>query len=270
MTPSQYIRNWCGDHGYIYKYGNPTHINVWMGETDFSASLDGVCVFAHLLTASDYDPSGHDRHNLAIYFATLTPFDFDTDTIDLVTEDLHARAKSLLAYIQQGNAFGWEGARFQYGYDDYADNVAWCCLRVTLTALTADCVPMPDKYNLRILDSTAAMQYAQAGQMTDLAEHCGVFVTGKNYAYPSLVFVNLVTDVQLEVSDNMLEASDTMNKHVECVKIEDEAVEMLPALAPYMGKWVVLVFAIFAQSGSQTISLNIPEIDYNITCDITY
>lgn len=143
MTPSQYIRQWCGSQGYAYKYGNPAHINVWMGETDFSASTDGVCVFAHLLTGSDYDPSGHDRHNLAIYFATLTPFDFDTDTIDQVTEGLHARAKSLLSHIQQGNDFGWEGARFQYGYDDYAENVAWCCLRVTLTALSADCVPMP-------------------------------------------------------------------------------------------------------------------------------
>lgn len=270
MTPSQLIRQWCNGQGYAYKYGNPAHINVWMGETYFSASTDGVCVFAHLLTASDYDESGHDRHNLAIYFATLTPFDFDTDTIDQVTEGLHARAKSLLSHIQQGNVFGWEGARFQYGYDDYAENVAWCCLRVTLTALTADCVPLPDKYNLRILDSTAAMQYAQIGQLTDLAEHCGVFVTGKTITYPTLVFVNLVTDVQLEVSDNMLEASDTTNKHVECVKIEEEVVGMLSALAPYRGKWVVIVFAIFAQSGSQTISLNIPEIDYNITCDITY
>jgi hypothetical protein len=241
-----------------------------MGETDFSASTDGVCVFAHLLTASDYDPSGHDRHNLAIYFATLTPFDFDTDTIDQVTDGLHVRAKSLLSYIQQGNAFGWDGARFQYGYDDYAENVAWCCLRVTLTALTADCVPMPDKYNLRILDSTAAMQYAQAGQMTDLEEHCGVFVTGFNYVYPSLIFVNLVTDVHLEVSNSMLEASDTSNKFVGCMQIEDDITGTIPALAPYRGKWVVIVFAIFTQSGSQTISLNIPEIDYNITCDITY
>ena len=32
--------------------------------------------------------------------------------------------------------------RWQYGYDDYAENVCWVCLRVTLTASAADCVPL--------------------------------------------------------------------------------------------------------------------------------
>ena len=50
--------------------------------------------------------------------------------------------KALLHDIARGNEMAYEGVRWQYGYDDYAENVAWVCLRVTLTALAADCVPL--------------------------------------------------------------------------------------------------------------------------------
>jgi len=144
MNAIDTIRNWCSDNGYSFAYGNPSHVNVWMGETDFSASTDGVCVYAYLLTASEYD-GNRDSYNVGIYFATLVDFDFDNTTIDTTTEDLKERAKTLLNDLSNGNALGWSGARFEYGYDDYAENVCWCCLRVTLTALAAECVPMNDE-----------------------------------------------------------------------------------------------------------------------------
>lgn len=234
MTPSQLIRQWCGSQGYAYKYGNPAHINVWMGETDFYASADGVCVFAHLLTASDYDPSGHDRHNLAVYFATLTPFDFDTDTIDQVTEGLHARAKSLLSHIQQGNAYGWEGARFQYGYDDYAENVAWCCLRVTLTALAADCVPVPheeQKYEM------------VAGLTTFLLDLFGVH--GTELCPLAAVIDGTDTIMMAWLSSNEMANPSARINGVEIPPnlyntaiVTEEVAQQVPELAQYAGWWV--------------------------------
>lgn len=139
MNAIDIIRQWCAANGYSFVYGNPSHVNVWMGETDFSASTDGVCVYAYLLTASEYD-GNRDSYNVGIYFATLTDFDFDNTTIDTTTESLKERAKTLLNDLSNGNAVGWSGARFEYGYDDYAENVCWCCLRVTLESLAAECV----------------------------------------------------------------------------------------------------------------------------------
>lgn len=242
MTPSQYIRQWCEAEGYSYKYGNANHINVWMGETDFSSSLDGVCVFAHLLTASDYDPSGRDRHNLAVYFAKLTPFDFDTDTIDQVTEDLHARAKSLLSHIQQGNDFGWEGARFQYGYDDYAENVAWCCLRVTLTALSSDCEEIDSSdYDITVdMDLTAFAYSATFG--VEGTQH-NPWVSGDNNALLAVVsdeklptlfvsreYYGHIPDL---VRDELPEGSQAI--------ITAELAAEIPPLEPYVGKWLQVV-----------------------------
>lgn len=230
MTPSQLIRQWCAAQGYAYKYGNPAHIEVWMGETDFSASTDGVCVFAHLLTASDYDPSGRDRHNLAVYFATLTPFDFDTDTIDQVTEGLHARAKSMLAYIQQGNAFGWEGARFQYGYDDYAENVAWCCLRVTLTALASDCVPIPHE----------EPQYEMVEGLPEAAlESMGVQgiticpLAAMMSTYPLLAIL-WVSSVEMESPRVLVNGLEIQKEPIHSI-IDDRNIELAPMLEPYRG-----------------------------------
>ena len=49
--------------------------------------------------------------------------------------------KALLNSIRTGNEMTYADPRWQYGYDDYAENVCWVCLRVTLTASAADCVP---------------------------------------------------------------------------------------------------------------------------------
>lgn len=155
MNAIDIIRQWCSDNGYSFTYGNPFHVNVWMGETDFASSTDGVCVYAYLLTASEYD-GNRDSYNVGIYFATLTDFDFDNTTIDTVTESLKERVKTLLNDLSNGNAVGWSGARFEYGYDDYAENVCWCCLRVTLTALAAECVEMPFVPNYLYLEAKAA------------------------------------------------------------------------------------------------------------------
>ena len=58
-----------------------------------------------------------------------------------------ATAPAIPNAIARGNAMTYDGVRWQYGYDDYAENVAWVCLRVTLEALTADCYNIDDNGN---------------------------------------------------------------------------------------------------------------------------
>lgn len=141
MNAIETIRQWCEAQGLPFCYGNPWQVNVWMGETNFALGTDSTAVYAYLLTDSGYD-DGRDTYDVGLFFARLIPFDFDHQNIDRVTESLKQMSKGLLNHIGAGNVLGWSGARWQYGYDDYAENVAWCCLRVTLTALAADCVPL--------------------------------------------------------------------------------------------------------------------------------
>lgn len=155
MNAIEYIRQWCLSEGYAFGYGTPYHINRWMGETDFAASRDGVAVYAYLLTESTFDGQ-RDQFSVGVYFARLCDFDFDEQGIDSVTEDLRQRSKALLQAVASGNSAGWSGARWQYGYDDYAENVVWCCLRVTLTALAAECEePVLPAYNTAARPGTA-------------------------------------------------------------------------------------------------------------------
>ena len=87
---------------------------------------------------------GHDRTTVGVFFSRLCDFDFDPEGLLSVQDGLKAIGKSLLNDINAGNVLGYEEpVRWQYGYDDYADNVAWVCMRVTLENLAADCVPMP-------------------------------------------------------------------------------------------------------------------------------
>lgn len=141
MNAIDIIRHWCEAQGFPFCYGNPWQVNVWMSGTNFALGTDSTAVYAYLLTDSGYD-DGRDTYDVGVFFARLIPFDFDHQNIDRVTESLKQMSKGLLNHIGAGNALGWSGARWQYGYDDYAENVAWCCLRVTLTALAADCVPL--------------------------------------------------------------------------------------------------------------------------------
>lgn len=126
------------DNGYAALYGSPEQINEMMNSTDFGASRDGVVVFSHLITDSE-TMDGRDAATVAVYFCRLCDFDFDGEDLLPQQEALKNIGKQMLRSIARGNAMTYDGVRWQYGYDDYAENVAWVCLRVTLTALSANC-----------------------------------------------------------------------------------------------------------------------------------
>lgn len=239
MNAISSIRQWCSDNGYAFTYGNPMHVNEWMNGTDFSSSTDGTAVFCHLLTASDYDGS-RDTYNVGVYFATLVDFDFDNNTIDATTEALKERAKTLLHDLQSGNEVGWSGARFQYGYDDYAENVCWCCLRVTLTALAADCVETQFP--------TAIIELPQAAEsflnlmgvnnitLTNWAAHGTK--DGDIWIRISLVClkdINAGDTVPMEATLNGVDLSTGYDYSV----ISQPMADMRPELQPYVGFWLV-------------------------------
>ena len=132
------ILQWARSNGISALYGSPEQVNAMMQDTDFSASDGGTVLFCHLITDSE-TTDGRDTATVAVYFCRLCDFDFDGENLLPVQEDLKDKGKALLHDIARGNAMTYDGVRWQYGYDDYAENVAWVCLRVTLTALAADC-----------------------------------------------------------------------------------------------------------------------------------
>ena len=127
--------------GHAAVYGSHEQVNEMLTNVPFSASKDGTAVIMHLVTASE-TVDGHDRAVMAVYFASLCPFDFDGEALLPEQERLKDIGKALLNDTRRGNVITADSARWQYGYDDYAENVCWVCLRVTLTASAADCVPL--------------------------------------------------------------------------------------------------------------------------------
>lgn len=137
------ILAWARNNGISALYGSPEQVNAMMQDTDFSASDGGTVLYCHLITDSE-TTDGRDTATVAVYFCRLCDFDFNGEGLLPVQEALKNTGKQLLLYIEHGNAMAYDGVRWQYGYDDYAENVAWVCLRVTLTALSADCNPMEE------------------------------------------------------------------------------------------------------------------------------
>lgn len=132
------ILAWGRDNGFSALYGTPEQVNEMMTSTDFGASQDGTVMYCHLITDSETE-SGRDSATVAVFFCRLCDFDFNGEDLLPVQEELKNTGKALLHNIALGNYMSYEGVRWQYGYDDYAENVAWVCMRVTLTALSADC-----------------------------------------------------------------------------------------------------------------------------------
>ena len=138
----KWVLQWARAKGYGAMYGNPSHINRMMSDVDYSQCTDGVAVFAHLITSGE-TAGGRDRFTAGIFFSKLCDFDFDPEALLNVQQDLQDIGKAMLADMLAGNEFDYsDPVRWQYGYDDYADNVAWVCVRLTAEALAADCVPL--------------------------------------------------------------------------------------------------------------------------------
>lgn len=134
------ILTWARGKGYDATYGSPSQVNEALNNIQYSHSQDEVVVFSHLITDSE-TVDGKDTATVAIYFSKLCDFDFDGEQLLPEQESLKNIGKQLLHDLHNG-AFRYSNVRWQYGYDDYAENVMWVCLRVKLESLKFDCVPL--------------------------------------------------------------------------------------------------------------------------------
>lgn len=135
------ILRWARSNGFKAAYGTPEQVNEMLTDIRFDDSNAGAVIFCHLIANSE-TVDGRDRAVIAVYFAGLCDFDFDSESLLPEQERLKNIGKELLNDIRIGNVMTYSDPRWQYGYDDYAENVCWVCLRVTLTASAADCVPL--------------------------------------------------------------------------------------------------------------------------------
>ena len=240
-----YIFQWARDKGYAAVYGSPEQVNEMLTNVPFASSQDGTAVIMHLVADSE-TYNGHDRAIVAVYFASLCPFDFDGESLLSEQERLKNVGKDLLNDIHTGNTIAYEYPRWQYGYDDYAENVCWVCLRVTLTALAADCVPipMPEPPVLEMIPLPEVA--AELIRRFSGGQHEGTIrdnVLADVLADGSIMIVfNGVT--QFPPPSEEVDAYITLNgvrNHVEMESVDvitDEYIEEFPQFAPYVGYYI--------------------------------
>lgn len=237
-----YILQWARGKGYAAVYGSPEQVNEMLTNVPFASSQDGTAVIMHLVTDSE-TVDGHDRAIVAVYFASLCPFDFNGESLLSEQERLKNIGKDLLNDIRTGNVLSYADPRWQYGYDDYAENVCWVCLRVTLTALAADCVPipMPEPPSVEMIplpDIAAEVIKQLSGGQYEGTIRDNVLAEALANGNITVVFVGVS---QLPPPSGEVDVYVTLNgvrKHVGTVTpviVTEETVELYPQLAPYIG-----------------------------------
>lgn len=129
------------DAGFETRYGTAYQINDYLTDVDFSRSRGGTVAYMHLITSLS-SVNGRERGEFSVYFARLCDFDFNGEDLLDVQEELKGYGEELIRAATCGNEVRVLGnARWQFGYDDFAENVCWVCLRLTVESTTEECVP---------------------------------------------------------------------------------------------------------------------------------
>ena len=242
------ILQWARDNGYTAVYGSAEHVNEMLTSVPFANSNDGTVVIMHLIADSE-TVDGHDRATLAVYFASLCSFDFDGEALLPEQEMLKNIGKDLLNFIRTGNVLSYADPRWQYGYDDYAENVCWVCLRVTLTALAADCVPLPMPDPPAPAEDFAAPDglveaYSAGAGFQEWGKICEMAEWEKEEDWHGIEVSNVIfmflARQRAEGLDLSVKVNGTYADELEYLDITDEAVQAIPLLAPYLG-WVMVL-----------------------------
>lgn len=163
--------------GLPFRYGNPSQINYYLNNVDYSAAPDGVAAYCYLLTDSEY-VNGKERATIAVCFSKLIPFDFNGSEAVSVTDDCKSKAKEFLHQVAIGNSLKYQDARFQYGYNDFAENVAWCAVRAVFEVSEADCWPLPKPHTdtkwmkFTAIDGPATISIEKVGSPLNISVEC--------------------------------------------------------------------------------------------------
>lgn len=241
MKAISQINQWSSDNGYAFMYGNPAHINRMMHDTDFSSSTDNTAVYCYLITSAD-TIEAHDRVTVGVFFARLCDFDFNPTSLLSVQEDLMETGKKMLADIANGNIVGYEEpVRWQFGYDDFAENVAWVCARVTFIDLASDCTER-EADDIYIHVDGLAMEYGNAvyeilgvGDVVDIGcDNAFIFeYEGKRYVMQIAV---LKLNTPVVFSSREIQMPVELNV---ATIIDEHVIALFPSFAEYKGCYVV-------------------------------
>lgn len=252
------ILQWATINGYANMYGNPAHINRMMHDTDFASSNEQTAVYCYLITAAE-TMAAHDRVTVGVFFARLCDFDFDPKGLLPVQMALMDTAKRMLADLTSGNVIGYDDpVRWQFGYDDFAENVAWVCARVTFMDLAADCVPLtlpevcdtstPDD----VTDGTAQM-YGGTPLSDGFVALCDRFAwSGVSQTRHN----NATISVNGEESKLSL-SSELITSEV----VQEPGMEYLTA---YIGKWFIWIPPHSIPEGDITLNLNVGACEFSV------
>ena len=256
--------DWARDKGYGAMYGNPSHINRMMSDIDYSACTDGVAVFAHLITSSE-TAGGRDRSTVGVFFSKLCDFDFNPEALLDVQRQLQDIGKVMLADMLAGNEYDYtDPVRWQYGYDDYADNVAWVCLRLTAEALAVDCVPIPIPEPVvppvNAYDEVT-QGWKQVVGYTPLANGFGAFCK-------AVMWIG-VSDTPLYWFNYSINGGDMETGQVASQQLVDDImVEVMPFMEPYLGKYLIQTVGIQVE-GEATVKFEFDGVTFTITNDFS-
>lgn len=131
-----YLRKKIEEAGYMFLYGDLMQLNRAVGEVDFSQSRNSSVMFCRLITEED----GGDRPSatIGLYGCKLSDFDFgEFDTVEDINE-LKQSVSEVVESLDDDNVVSRSAIRYSYGYADFADDVLWCCARMTITARAAE------------------------------------------------------------------------------------------------------------------------------------
>lgn len=231
------IKQWAEDNGYGFMYGNPAHLNRMMHDTNYSSLADNTAVHCYLITSADTQ-NAHDRVSVGVYFSRLCDFDFDPTSLLAVQEELMKIGKMMLASLADGNIVGYEEpVRWQFGYDDFADNVVWVCARVTFFDLAADCVaihypdPFVDVGGLAYAVTQAYAMFIGVGEAIDVGcDNIAIFQAGDARVSFQMAITKKVVNLQFTCFGQ--------NVPFDTVFITESDAQDIPILANYVGYYL--------------------------------
>ena len=139
MNAVKEILNYFRNNGYLATYGSMAMINEALNGMKFQNSNNKIVIFVTLITNGSNE-QGHDRADLSVYAAKLCDFDFNSESLLAEQETMMDVLKKMLFCMNEGNKIHPVGSpRWQFGYDDFAENVVWTCCRVSFESRETDC-----------------------------------------------------------------------------------------------------------------------------------
>lgn len=252
--------------GHAAEYGTLAKLNEQLTNVDYAASTDGMVAFVRLI-GEQRTVDGHDQCDIAVHLSWLCPLDFDGETMLSTQEQAKGTLKAWINHLRGGNTVTVsEDARWQFGYDDFAENVAWVAVRVTLTAAAADCVPLVIPESWAFMD-LAELVLEDFGRITKLCD-------GFAYGYDSglgIVLCFAAVFHTAEIKNEMVQVTYDGVVNPQTIYYLIDYIPDSPGLPdyfrPYIG-WYMFVFLMPGiTEGNHSVSVKIDGYQEEYSCE---